>query len=74
MEYFWPVNSQVLLALIRFIVPFTQDSVPVFPNFILDAMSSDDYALVLKRRTLYKGTLGARAVHQAQCYQQGSLF
>ena len=46
----------------------------VLPYFTLNAMGSDSYALVLKRRALYDGTLGARAIHQAQCYQQEPSF
>lgn len=68
------VDSQVLQGLSRFIMPSTQSGAPVLPNFTLNAMSSDSYALALKRRALYNGTLGARAIHQAQCYQQEPSF
>jgi len=65
------MDSHVFQELSRFIVPSTWDSVPVLPNFALDASGSGRLS---KRRALYNGTLSPRAIHQTQYCLQEPLF
>jgi hypothetical protein len=49
-------------------VPFTQQDLPIAPNFFLAAKGPDGSASVAKRQACYDGALGARGIHSLQEY------
>ncbi|PLB43766.1 hypothetical protein P170DRAFT_514091 [Aspergillus steynii IBT 23096] len=51
------------------IIPCTNDSLPILPNFIVEVKGLDGKTSVSKRQCCYYGALGARAVHALQSYQ-----
>ncbi|RDA87201.1 hypothetical protein CP532_2529 [Ophiocordyceps camponoti-leonardi (nom. inval.)] len=50
------------------IVPSTQDSLPVVPNFFLHVEGPDGSLSVASRQACYDGALGARGIHALQSY------
>ncbi|KAK2814173.1 hypothetical protein FQN50_000577 [Emmonsiellopsis sp. PD_5] len=56
------------------IIPSTQDSRPILPNFFLEVKSPDQSAAVAKRQACYDGALGARGVLSLQSYGKNEHF
>ncbi|EEQ85579.2 uncharacterized protein BDCG_08848 [Blastomyces dermatitidis ER-3] len=52
------------------IIPSTQDSLPMAPNFFLEAKGPDGSAAVARRQACYDGALGARGIQSLQPYGQ----
>ncbi|KAK0655285.1 hypothetical protein B0T16DRAFT_450998 [Cercophora newfieldiana] len=52
------------------IIPIKHVSVPVAPNFFLEAKAPKGAADVLKRQACYDGAYGARAMHALQSYDE----
>ncbi|WEW61088.1 hypothetical protein PRK78_006577 [Emydomyces testavorans] len=52
------------------IIPSTQDSLPMAPNFFLEAKGPDRSPAVATRQACYNGALGARGIHKLQSYKQ----
>ncbi|KAK3363917.1 hypothetical protein B0T25DRAFT_55727 [Lasiosphaeria hispida] len=52
------------------IIPTKHASVPVAPNFFLEAKAPKGAADVLKRQACYDGAYGARAMHALQSYDE----
>lgn len=50
------------------IIPSTQDSLPMTPNFFLAAKGPDGSAAVAKLQACYDGALGARGMHSLESY------
>lgn len=50
------------------IIPSTQDSRPMLPNFFLEVKGPEESAAVAKRQARYDGALGARAMQSLQSY------
>ncbi|KHO00982.1 uncharacterized protein MAM_01760 [Metarhizium album ARSEF 1941] len=63
------VHGQVRQSLNKLIVPSKHASVPVVPNFFLEAKGPDGGASVAQRQACYDGAHGARAMHALQNYQ-----
>ncbi|KAK2748574.1 hypothetical protein FQN57_000709 [Myotisia sp. PD_48] len=56
------------------IIPSTQDSLPILPNFFLEAKGPDGAPAVVTRQALYYGALGARGMHALQSYKQKKII
>ncbi|KKZ67175.1 hypothetical protein EMCG_07120 [[Emmonsia] crescens] len=54
------------------IIPSTQHSLPMAPNFFLEAKGPDGSAAVARRQACYDGALGARGIQSLQSYRQDS--
>ncbi|RCI15742.1 hypothetical protein L249_3230, partial [Ophiocordyceps polyrhachis-furcata BCC 54312] len=52
------------------IVPSTDDSLPVVPNFFLQVKDPDCAPSVARRQACYNGALGARGIHTLQSYRR----
>ncbi|EGE00672.1 hypothetical protein TESG_07969 [Trichophyton tonsurans CBS 112818] len=57
----------------EFIVPSTQTSLPMAPNFFLETKGPDGSLAVATRQACYHGALGARGMHRLQSYKQDEL-
>ncbi|CAJ2508694.1 Uu.00g137200.m01.CDS01 [Anthostomella pinea] len=55
-------------SLYPLIIPTKHPTVPVAPNFFLEAKRQDGSAAVMKRQACYDGAYGARAMHGLQNY------
>lgn len=67
------LNPGIRKQLNRQIVPSTQSSGPVAPNFFVEAKGHTGSIPVAKRQACYDGALGARGMHALQQYgQEGS--
>ncbi|EZF31123.1 hypothetical protein H109_05567 [Trichophyton interdigitale MR816] len=64
------LNPEIRDELNDFIIPSTQDSLPIAPNFFLEAKGPDGSPAVATRQGCYNGVLGARAIHKLQSYKQ----
>ncbi|WEW59122.1 hypothetical protein PRK78_004591 [Emydomyces testavorans] len=58
----------------KLIIPSTQDSRPMLPNFFFEAKSSDGSAAVGKRQACYYGALGSRAMQSLQSYGRHPVY
>ncbi|EGC46656.1 conserved hypothetical protein [Histoplasma capsulatum var. duboisii H88] len=52
------------------IIPSTDDSLPMAPNFFLEAKGPDDSAAIARIQACYDGALGARGIQSLQSYGQ----
>ncbi|KAG5289101.1 hypothetical protein I7I48_08341 [Histoplasma ohiense] len=52
------------------IIPSTDDSLPMAPNFFLEAKGPDDSAAIARIQACYDGALGARDIQSIQSYGQ----
>lgn len=52
------------------IIPSTDDSLPMAPNFFLEAKGPDDSAAIARIQACYDGALGARGIQSLQSYRQ----
>lgn len=64
------VNRRVRDKLSGYIIPSTQDDLPIAPNFFLEAKGPDGSLAVAGRQACYDGALGARGMHSLQSYGQ----
>ncbi|MCJ1309516.1 hypothetical protein MMC25_003176 [Agyrium rufum] len=64
-----PVRNE----LSRFIVPTSQDDLPIAPNLFLAGKSKDGSIAVAERQVTYDGALGARGMSELRSYGQGEL-
>jgi hypothetical protein len=64
------LDRQVRQELGGFIVPSSQDSLPMAPNFFLEAKGPDGTGAVAGRQALYNGALGERGIQSLQTYGQ----
>ena len=53
-----------------YIIPSTQDDLPIAPNFFLAVKGPEGTGAVARRQASYDGALGARAFHSLQSYGQ----
>ena len=56
------------------IIPSTQDSLPIAPNFFLAAKGPDGSLTVAGKQACYDGALGARAMHSLEQYGQEPVY
>ncbi|OJD10629.1 hypothetical protein AJ78_08413 [Emergomyces pasteurianus Ep9510] len=69
------LDRQIRNKLSDYIIPSTQDDLPMIPNFFLAAKGPDGSLAVATRQACYDGALGARGMHALQSYQQdGSTY
>ncbi|KAF3480819.1 uncharacterized protein GIQ15_06166 [Arthroderma uncinatum] len=64
------LNPKIRDELNKFIIPSTQDSLPMAPNFFLEAKGPDGSPAVATRQACYDGALGARGIQKLQSYNQ----
>ncbi|OJD28049.1 hypothetical protein ACJ73_00555 [Blastomyces percursus] len=64
------LKPEIRNELNNFIVPSTQDSLPITPNFFLEAKGPDGSPAVATRQACYDGALGARGIHRLRSYKQ----
>ena len=64
------LNRKVRDDIGRFIIPSTQDDLPIAPNFFVAAKGPDGSLAVASRQAYYDGALGARGMHHLQSYGQ----
>ncbi|KAI1148846.1 hypothetical protein F4825DRAFT_432629 [Nemania diffusa] len=62
---------QVRTQLHQYIVPSTDGSLPIVPNFFFHAKGPDGTVTATRRQVCYDGALGARGIHKLQAYSQG---
>ncbi|KAM5453049.1 hypothetical protein McanCB49686_005001 [Microsporum canis] len=68
------LNPQVRDSLSRYIIPSTQTSLPMVPNFFLETKGPDGLPTVAKRQACYHGALGARGMHRLQSYKRDEVY
>ncbi|EGD90487.1 hypothetical protein H112_01947 [Trichophyton rubrum D6] len=64
------LESQIRKDLSSYIVPSSQDSLPIIPNFFLETKGPDGSLMVATRQACYHGALGARGIHKLQNFKQ----
>jgi hypothetical protein len=64
------LNRRVRDDLSSYIIPSTQDDLPIAPNFFLAAKGPDGTAAVARRQACYDGALGARGMNSLQSYEE----
>ncbi|KAI1974678.1 hypothetical protein LOZ53_003380 [Ophidiomyces ophidiicola] len=74
-DHFFGARPEQLKPEIRdelneFIIPSTQSSLPMAPNFFLEAKGPDGSPAVATRQACYDGVLGARGIHKLQSYKR----
>jgi hypothetical protein len=62
------LNRKIRDELCHTIIPSTQDSRPMLPNFFLEMKGTEASPAVAKRQACYDGALGARAMQSLQSY------
>lgn len=67
------LNREVRDEIGRYIIPSTQDDLPIVPNFFLEVKGPDGSAAVAKRQACHHGALGARGIHKLQTYGHSAL-
>ncbi|WEW60591.1 hypothetical protein PRK78_006078 [Emydomyces testavorans] len=67
------LNRQLRHELGNFIIPSTQEDLPMAPNFFLEAKGPDGSLAIATRQACYHGALGARGIHSLQSYKQDEL-
>ncbi|KAI9812362.1 MAG: hypothetical protein M1826_002850 [Phylliscum demangeonii] len=65
---FGRIDSRVVEAIGKYIVPSRHESRPAVPNFFVEGKSEMGRADVAMNQACYDGALGARAMHQLQNY------
>lgn len=56
------------------IIPSTQDSLPILPNFFLEVKGPDGSPVVVTRQACYDGALGARGIRELQTYKGDNTY
>ncbi|OJD24584.1 hypothetical protein ACJ73_04049 [Blastomyces percursus] len=64
------LDRQIRNELCDYIIPSTQDDLPMVPSVFLEAKGPDGFLAVATRQACYDGALGARGMHALQSYQQ----
>lgn len=64
------LNHKIRDELSEFVIPSTQSSLPIAPNFFLETKGPDGSLAVATRQACYHGALGARGMHKLQSYKQ----
>lgn len=64
------LNHEIRDELSEFVIPSTQSSLPIAPNFFLETKGPDGSLAVATRQACYHGALGARGMHKLQSYKQ----
>ncbi|EFR03429.1 hypothetical protein MGYG_06426 [Nannizzia gypsea CBS 118893] len=64
------LSSNIRDELSEFIIPSTQTSLPMAPNFFLETKGPDGSLAVATRQACYHGALGARGIQKLQSYKQ----
>ncbi|EFE33524.1 uncharacterized protein ARB_07469 [Trichophyton benhamiae CBS 112371] len=67
------LNHKIRDELSEFVIPSTQSSLPIAPNFFLETKGPDGSLAVATRQACYHGALGARGMHKLQSYKQDEL-
>ncbi|KAF5024697.1 hypothetical protein F66182_3226 [Fusarium sp. NRRL 66182] len=62
------LNKEVREALSNFIIPSTQDDLPIAPNNFLEVKGPDGSLSVATRQAIYNAALGSRALQALQSY------
>ena len=62
------LDRRVRNELNKLVVPSTQDSLPILPNFFLATKGPDGSLAVAERQACYDGALGARSMHAIKAY------
>jgi hypothetical protein len=62
------LDQRVRSELSGYIIPSTQHTAPILPDFFVEGKGPHGSTAVAKRQALYDGTLGARAMLQLQSY------
>ncbi|KAF7503146.1 hypothetical protein GJ744_004288 [Endocarpon pusillum] len=65
------LNRRVRDELSSYIIPSTQDDLPIVPNFFLEAKGPNGAAAVARRQACYDGALGARGMNSLHSYGEG---
>ncbi|KAF3482660.1 uncharacterized protein GIQ15_01984 [Arthroderma uncinatum] len=68
------LNSEIRDELSDHIIPSTQSSLPMAPNFFLEAKGPDGSPAVATRQACYDGALGARGMQKLQSYKQEPVY
>ncbi|KAM5473703.1 hypothetical protein MauCBS54593_002501 [Microsporum audouinii] len=68
------LNPNIRDTLSGYILPSTQGSLPIAPNFFLEAKGPDGSPAVATRQACYNGALGARGIHKLQSYKQEPIY
>ncbi|KAM5437012.1 hypothetical protein MferCBS31731_005667 [Microsporum ferrugineum] len=68
------LDPKIRDSLNKYIQPSTQSSLPIAPNFFLEAKGPDGPPIVATRQACYDGTLGARGMHKLQSYKQEPVY
>jgi hypothetical protein len=66
------LNPKIRRELGRHIIPSRDDSLPMVPNFFLEAKGPDGSLAVALRQACYDGALGARGMQSLRSYSQGA--
>ncbi|KAF3484297.1 uncharacterized protein GIQ15_03621 [Arthroderma uncinatum] len=64
------LDPEIRDKLSEFILPSTQSSLPMAPNFFLETKGPDGSLAVATRKACYHGALGARGIRKLQSYKQ----
>lgn len=62
------LDMRIRRKLNKMIIPSTQTTLPMAPNFFLETKGPDGSLAVVGRQACYNGALGARAMHCLQSY------
>ncbi|KAI2144408.1 hypothetical protein LOY90_005769 [Ophidiomyces ophidiicola] len=78
-DYFYGARPEQLDRQIRkdlghYIIPLTQDHLPMAPNLFLEAKGPDGSLAVATWQACYDGALGARGMHSLQSYRQEPIY
>ncbi|EEQ29627.1 hypothetical protein McanMca71_006708 [Microsporum canis] len=68
------LNPEIRDKLCKFIIPSTQTSLPMLPNFFLEAKGPDGLPIVATRQACYDGALGARGIYKLQSYKEKPIY
>ncbi|EGE09048.1 hypothetical protein TEQG_08077 [Trichophyton equinum CBS 127.97] len=64
------LDPEIREELNDYIIPSTQSSLPMLPNFFLETKGPDGPPAVVTKQACYHGALGARGMHKLQSYKQ----
>ncbi|EFR02618.1 hypothetical protein MGYG_05616 [Nannizzia gypsea CBS 118893] len=64
------LDEEIREELNDYIIPSTQTSLPMLPNFFLETKGPDGSSAVVTKQACYHGALGARGMHRLQSYRQ----
>ncbi|KAI2043506.1 hypothetical protein LOZ67_005577 [Ophidiomyces ophidiicola] len=68
------LDRQTWKDLGHYIIPSTQDHLPMAPNLFLEAKGPDGSLAVATWQACYDGALGARGMHSLQSYRQEPIY